>query len=63
MSHSHHLAALTPPSGAGGNITQLHTAACSLVPFSRFSRCCVSTIRLRKLSIRRLCTTIPQLQR
>jgi hypothetical protein len=60
---SHHLAAPTPPSGADGNITGLNLAGSSLVPFSRFSRRCVSTIRLRRLSLRRLCATIPQLQR
>jgi hypothetical protein len=61
MSHSHHLAAPTPASGADGNITD--TAASSLIPFSRYSHHCVSTTRLRRLSIRRLCATIPQLQR
>jgi hypothetical protein len=63
MSHSHHAAAPTAQSGADGNITQLDTAASSLIPFSRFSRRCLSTVRLRRLSIRRLCATIPRLQR
>jgi hypothetical protein len=63
MSHPHHLAAPDPPSRADGDITQLATAASTLVPFSRFSRCSVPTTRLRRLSIRRLRATIPQLQR
>jgi hypothetical protein len=63
MSHSHHLAPRTPPCGAAGNITRLDMAGSSLIPFSRFSRRCVSTVRLRRLSFRRLCATIPQLQR
>ena len=63
MSHSHHLAAPTPPSGADGNITELNMAGSSLIPFSRFSRRCVSTVRLRGLSRRRLRATISQLQR
>jgi hypothetical protein len=63
MSHSHHLAWPTPRSGADGNITPLDTAASSLVPFSRFSHSCMPNTRLRRLSIRRLCATIPQLQR
>jgi hypothetical protein len=61
MSHSHHLAAPTPASGADGNITG--TTASALIPFSRYSRHCVSTTRLRRLSTRRLCASIPQLQR
>jgi hypothetical protein len=63
MSDSRHHAAPTSPSGADGDTTQLGTAASSLIPFSRFSGRCVASVRLRRLSIRRLCATIPQLQR
>jgi len=61
MSHTHSPAAPCPP--ADGNIRHLATAASTLVPFSRFSRGCVSTARLRSVSIHRLRASIPQLER